>query len=296
MVLDEVRAREAVEQGVATPLGVSVEDAAVGVVRLLEQSLLQAVERVTLERGLDPSRFTLVPAGGAGPMHGASVGRRLGCRRLYVPRLSGAFCALGMLNVDVRHDLSRVFVGNLEVIDEGRLEPTFSALETEGLRLLAAGGFSGSVTRMSRQLDLRYIGQQWSLRIAVEKGEGADAIRVRFEQAHESRYRHTQPDGIVEITAAHLTASGLIPRPELRGGHAGGNTVPRSGGRRRVYFDESAGWVQASVYAAGDLRPGHQLDGPAIVEAQTTTLCIGPGDQLRVDGYANFVVDLATPR
>ncbi len=88
----------------AEPLGLSVEDAAAGVIDLVEQHLLHAVEHISIERGHSPRRFTLVAAGGAGPMHGAAVAKGLGCHRVYVPRAAGALCAIGMLHADVRQD------------------------------------------------------------------------------------------------------------------------------------------------------------------------------------------------
>ena len=118
--LDAELARDAIARRIAEPLSLSVEDAAAGIVRLLEQNLLQAVEQMTLERGLDPRTFALVAAGGAGPMHGASIGRRLGCRQVHVPRHSGAYCALGMLNTDVRHDLIRAYYAPLDSADRLR--------------------------------------------------------------------------------------------------------------------------------------------------------------------------------
>ena len=104
--LDLALAQKAIAEHVAGPLGIGIEAAATGMIKLLEQNLLHAVERISIERGYDPANFTLVAAGGAGPMHGASVARVLGCRRVYVPRQAGAFCAIGMLNSDVRRGLS----------------------------------------------------------------------------------------------------------------------------------------------------------------------------------------------
>jgi N-methylhydantoinase A len=292
VVLDESLARHAIATCIAEPLSLSVEDAAVGIVRLLEQNVLQAVERMTLERGLDPRLFTLVPAGGAGPMHGASIGRRLGCRQLYIPRLSGAFCALGMLHVDVRHDLMRAFFHPLDEAHDKALEQIYIALENEAGELLKADGFDAAQQRLAREMDLRYIGQQWSIRVSVEATDQLAVIRAKFEAAHEARFRHTQPDGIVEITALHLVACGLIDKLQLPTiDKAQDLALPYA--RRRMYVDESHGWVDAGVYAGSQLRAGHMIDGPAIIEEQTTTICIAPLDRAEVDDYGNYRVRLA---
>ncbi|MGH6631267.1 MAG: hydantoinase/oxoprolinase family protein, partial [Burkholderiales bacterium] len=106
--LDMEKAVAAIRRNIAQPLKLGVREAAVGIVRLLEQNLLHAVETISTERGYNPRRFTLVACGGAGPMHGVSVARALGCARVYVPRQAGAFCAIGMLHADLRQDFQRV--------------------------------------------------------------------------------------------------------------------------------------------------------------------------------------------
>ena len=129
VTLDGALARKAVEDKLARPLGLSVEDAAAGVIRLLEQNLLHAVERLSIERGHNPATFTLVAAGGAGPMHGTAVARALGCSRALLPRAAGAFCALGMLQSDVRQDYLQVFLADLDKVDQPALDAGFGQLE-----------------------------------------------------------------------------------------------------------------------------------------------------------------------
>jgi N-methylhydantoinase A len=280
--LDENLARRAIERAVAAPLGLQVEEAAVGIVRLLEQGLLQAVEQMSFERGLDPRRFSLVAAGGAGPMHGATIGRRLGCREVYVSRLSGAYCALGMLNTDVRHDFLRAHFEPLDGADTAALATIFDTLEARARAQLAADGFAEERMALQRFADVRYIGQQWSLSVDAGRGDSPAAIRSAFEATHERRFRHVQPDGIVELTALRVVARGRIPgvAPRSDAG-AGGDARPKA--YRRVYMDERCGWVDSAVHDGDALLPGHRITGPAIVEEATTTVCIGPGDRLEVD-------------
>ena len=291
VTLDLDRAREAIDERIASLLEISVEDAAVGILRLLEQNLLQALERMTLERGVDPRAFTLIPAGGAGPMHGAAVGRQLGCKQLYVPRISGAFCALGMLNVDVRHDLMRAFFISLDAAHDAGLEMELQELATEAYELLEREGFPAEKVRVEVELDLRYVGQQWTIRTPVGANDTASAIRALFEQIHEARYRHVQPDGAIEITAIHTIAYGLVDKVELAT-QGSSSEQPRPSASRSIYVNEQAGWLDADIYAGETLLAGMQITGPAIVEERTTTVCIGPGDQLTVDAYGNFVVQL----
>lgn len=287
--LDLERARDAVRRKVAEPLGLDLDSAAAGIVRLVEQHLLHAVERVSLQRGYDPRRFVLVAAGGAGPIHGVSVGRLLGCRRVYVPRLAGAFCALGMLHADVRHDVGKAIRTPLAEDAVAALDDSFRELERTVTRRLAETGFSGERTRLDRILDLRYAGQQTS--IPVPCVGGVDAIRSAFEARHARQYGHIQPDGGIEATAMRVFGVGKMDPLNLARVLAA-ESLPQPRIVRQVYLEEIRGRADTPIFDARNLGGGHRIAGPAIVEAETTTLFIGPGDVLSVDGAGNFSVEL----
>lgn len=297
VTLDPARAAKAVEDHVARPLGLSVEQAAIGILRLLEQNLLHAVERLSVERGYDPKRFTLVAAGGAGPMHGVAVARALGCERVFVPVQAGAFCALGMLWSDVRLDSLRVMDGDLDQITAAEVAEGFGPLLDTAARALEREGFTAAEAEVQRVFDLRYKGQQWSLRTMVpETGETLDrsAIRQAFEADHERRFGHIQPDGKLLITALRAVATGRIERQAPKGmaEQADGNApVPQD--HRRAFVDAATGWADVPVHASDSLLPGHRLTGPAIIEAPTTTVLVGAGDELSVDDHGNYLINIA---
>ena len=166
VTLDRERAREAIRTRVAEPLGISIEDAASGIIRLVEQHLLHAVERISVQRGFNPAGFTLVPAGGAGPLHGPSVAAMLGARRVYVPRQAGAFCAMGLLQSDVRQDYIQVFMRDLDGDVAAATQVAkaaqdgFAQLRARANEALTREGFTGDQAAYRRALDLRYRGQQ----------------------------------------------------------------------------------------------------------------------------------------
>lgn len=295
VVLDESRARAAIETKVAIPLGIPVEAAAEGIIRLLEQKLLHAVERISIERGYDPRRFTLVAGGGAGALHGASVGRIIGCRTVYVPRLAGAFCALGMLHSNLRQDYMQVVYPTvLDGKSYDHCAPQFAELERKARFALQQEGFGREEIQIRRQLDLRYRGQQWSLRIDLGDDGGADAAVVRedFEHEYRRQFGHIQPDGAIEITALRVAGIGPLPplRPTVR---TNGVALPEPIEVRDVYLDDRQGRVPTKVYDGRALVPGHKLNGPLIVKEATTTVLVGVGDRLEVDGTDNFVIHLA---
>jgi N-methylhydantoinase A len=286
IVLDAGLAATAIEHHVALPLGLDVETAAAGIIRLLEQHLLQAVERITLERGRDPRRLTLVAAGGAGPMHGCSVGRALGCRHVLVPRLAGAFCAVGMLHSDVRHDLTSVATGRLDETDRAALTERFDAMVDEGRERLTAGGFESDDCHFDRSVELRYPGQQASLRVSA-----SGDVRAAFEALYESLYGHVQPGGVVEITGLHVAAIGRLPamaRPHRQPAAA----PPSPFRRQRMWIDPDCGHAEVPVYRGADLAPGHTVPGPAIVEERTTTVVVLPGDTLCVTPGDDLLISL----
>ncbi len=292
VTLDADLAQQAIAERVAEPLGISVEDAAAGIIRLLEQNLLHAVEHISIQRGHNPQRFTLVAAGGAGPMHGATVARALGCRRAYVPRQAGAFCALGMLHTDIRQDFLAVHFDNLDEISSEALFEGFGPLDRRAAEALAADGFEGDRAVIVRELDLRYRGQLWSIRVELPAGDfDAKAVRAAFDADHQRQFGHTQPGGTIEITALRVTARGLIEATPPTAS-APAMETPEPADRRPVYVDADRGWQETPIFAGADLKPGFAMDGPLLVEELTTTVFVGAGDRLTVDAADNFLIEL----
>ena len=283
-------AERAVRKHVAEPLQVSVLEAAIGIVSILEQNLLHAVERISIERGHDPRACTLVAAGGAGPMHGTAVARALGCRRVYVPRQAGAYCALGMLNADVRHDVTSVLIDDLDAIDGGVLEAAFAELCAEAEKIVTAEGFTPENAHVERYLRLHYAGQQSSIRVAADSFDRS-RIRADFETLHQRMFGHIQPGGALEITAMHVTGVGKVHRLEPIE-HKRGPLSPEPVATRRVFCGLNHGSIETLVYRGDELPVGLKLEGPVLIEEQTTTVFAEPGNELSVDPYGNYLIEL----
>lgn len=292
ITLDIDLARRAIEHDVAGPLGIGIEDAAAGIIELAEQQLLHALERMSIERGHDARGFTLVAAGGAGPMHGAVVARKLGCPRVYVPRLAGAFCALGMLNTDVRRDYVQAFFSPLRDCDPAAVDRLFAELEERANDHLAASGFTPAQRVLKRELDMRYEGQQWSVQVgSASAGFDAELAEAAFAVEHERLYGHAQPGGAVEITMLRLAAFGLLaPLQILPAPPDPMRAEPVE--TRPIYVATARQFALVPVYRGSDLAPGHSIAGPALIEEQTTTVCLETGDRLAVDPVGNYVIEL----
>ena len=290
--LDLEAARQAIRTRVAEPLGLSIEAGAAGVISLLEQNLLHAVQYISIERGHAPDRFTLVAAGGAGPMHGAVVARGLGCQRVYVPRDAGALCAVGMLHADLRQDFARFLRGSVDDIEPATVEANLKELVEQAQTVMAEEGFAATEITLRHEIDLHYTGQLWSVRVALDAGPfDPAAVRAAFEDEYQRLYGHVQPDGLIMIASLHVTASaatGRLVAPELA--PAVGTPMPVE--NRPVWHSED-GWLETPVYAGADIGPGHRLAGPLVVEESTTTVLIGPADVLSVDPTGNFLIDVS---
>ena len=290
--LDGALADRAVTDKVASPLGLTAIDAAAGIVRVAEQRILHAVNLISVERGLDPRRFVLVAGGGAGGLHGAAVGRMLGCHKVCVPRLAGVLCALGMLNSDVRHDYVRAFRRPLQDADAREIDELFARMIDEARAALRREGFGENDTRFEREFDLCYHDQQWDIRVRLADGAlHLPSVRRDFEDQYDRLYGHRQPETAVEIVKLRLTGFGAI-QPPATAIYASATAEPVPVEHRPVYADEEWKARDMPIYSGRDLKPGHRVPGPLVVEEETTTVFVGPHDRLEIDAAGNYLIVL----
>lgn len=291
--LDDQAARQALQRVYGDTIGLAPEAAALGIVELMDQNLRHAVEHVSAERGFDVRNFTLVAVGGAGALHASSVARSLGCSTVYIPRLAGVFCAFGMLNSDVRLDevrtLRRPFnQGALE--DLGRI-----AHELEiGLRArLMVYGETGSHPVFSRYIDLNYLDQQSQLSVEWTNNN-IESIIAAYEERYSLLYGHAHKHSPLMTCAVRVSGSRRFPGITIQE-VSGRDYTPSASGQRRVIISRDTGAVDVNVYDGAALEPGARLVGPAVINDATTTVFIGKGDKLEVDGSNNLVVRVAVP-
>ena len=289
--LDVAPARTAIDDKLAQALGVSVERAAAGVIELVIQAIAHAVEHMTTALGKDPRRFTLVAGGGAGPMLGAEVARRLGCKRVYVPRLAGALCAFGMTVSNVRQEHYRVQIGHLTEVSISQFTTVVEQLHAKATAELAEQGFGPQNSTLVTEFDIRYPGQIAEIRTPVAAYPTVDvaAIREQFEQRHEQLYGYRNQSSPVELTGVRVIACGILEGKSLPK-HDNANVAVAQTDHRGVYFDGE--WHDTPVFTGQTLRPGTRHQGPVIVEEETTTVVVSPRDVLSVDDHGNYVIDI----
>ncbi|MDE0811309.1 MAG: hydantoinase B/oxoprolinase family protein, partial [Alphaproteobacteria bacterium] len=230
--------------------------------------------------------------GGAGPMHGTTVARGLGCRRVYVPRDAGALCAIGMLHADVRQDFMRFLLGELDKIEPGQVNKDLTDLDAQALEAMREEGFEGPAVDLQREIDLHYPGQLWSIRVPVSEGDfNAAAVRQAFEAEYQRLYGHVQSDGTIMIASVRVISRAATGTPGASERAAvGGEPAIRE---VRSVWHEGRGWLETKVYTGAALGVGHTIAGPALIEEHTTTVLLGPDDHLDIDATGNFMIQVA---
>ena len=297
--LDFDAALDAIETKVARPLCMESREAAQGIRRIVDMRMADEVRVVAAKRGVDPHDFTLLPFGGAGAVHAASVAEELGMRRILVPARPGAFSALGLLCSDVVHDYVRSELRPLLHVSPAHAESVFAELEARAAGELAAEGLDPAAARHLRELDLRYVGQGYELRVALDGlGEGGldDAAmaeaRSRFDARHARIHGHAASEKDVEIVSYRFRVAVAVPKYRPVAEPVGEAALPQAAiaGRRDVHFD-ARGPTETVLMERSALAPGMRFPGPAIVEQFDATTVVPAGWTVTVDGYRNLVLE-----
>jgi len=292
--LDPARAEAAIG-ALARELGLSTLETARGIVRVVNANMANAVRVVTVQRGVDPTGLTLIPFGGAGPLHGGELARELGIPAVAVPPSPGLLCALGLLVEDLRTDAVRTHLARLEPVGLPALAARFAELERDVTRWLDRERVPEARRRLERWLDLRYVGQNFELLVAVpdETWREGDcrALRRRFLRTHEQVYGFAAEDEPIQVVNVRLVARGLADPPKLvRVPRGPADTSAALVGQRAVYVDDEEGFVKCPVYARSRLLAGQRLVGPAVVEQFDATTWLLPRQAAEVDGLGFLVI------
>jgi N-methylhydantoinase A len=302
MGLDKAAAVAAL-QPLAAKLGYSIERTAHGVLGIVVANMVRAIRAISIERGHDPRHFALMPLGGAGPLHAVDVARALGIGAIIVPAAPGILCAQGLIVSDLKEDFvasaRRVFDADAIATLSGRIDN----LVAEANEWFASEGVEESARRLDLVIDMRYVGQNFELAVAVDRVDGAGAIpqlpgiekmKQLFFDAHEKNYGFFNPEDPVETVNIRLTARGQLNKPgavETDGATVGEIAVASA--RRTVFFNADDA-VDTPVYDRATLRAGHEIAGPAIIDQLDTTTILHPGDRAHVDSQMNIIIEIAS--
>jgi len=295
MALDVDAAHRVIGE-LAREIGLSAEHSALGVIEIVVANMAQAVRKISVERGFDPREFTLMPFGGAGPLHASAVARALGMRRILVPPNPGLLCAQGLLASDDRENLVQPMPMPLA---DTRFDAGFAAAR-DLLCAQARDWFAAEAVEPGRQaveamIDLRYVGQNFELSVPLDPAADAPVdiagLAEAFHATHDRTYGFHNADAPIEVICVRMVAiaRNRHTAPEVEAPKPS-RAVPA--GERRVLFERDMS-VTAAVFEREKLHPGDWFAGPAIVDQLDTTIVIYPGDRAHVDAVFNLVIEVS---
>ena len=299
MALDVEPARRAFAP-VASHLGFSVERTAHGVLGVVVANMVRAIRTLSVERGHDPRDYTLMPFGGAGPLHARDVAASLGIREVLVPGAPGIVCAQGL----VVSDLTEAFV----LSERSRLDKdTPQRVRERVARLLdeAQEWFAGESVPLEKRvidlsLDMRYAGQNFELSVPLDAGTPAspdlavpdlETLAEHFYRVHDASYGYHSLQDPVEVVNYRVTARGRVFGESPPQEAEPDSPAPSPTMHREVWFSDG-GSVRSAIYFREHLEPGHRIAGPAVVDQLDATTPVYPGDAARVDTAGNLVISL----
>ncbi len=289
--LDPALAEDAIRKEVAEPMGFSVPEAALGIHRIANAQMAEGIRLVSLNRGLDPREFVLVPLGGAGALHAVPLAEELGIRRVLVPRYPGVLSAAGLLAAPIEHEVAAAYPMPLNDAITDDLAEFLSTLDAQAGDLMAAENLSGLKVETRYSADVCYMGQSSTLEVVLDLS-GADPIKAlytRFEETHRRIFGHATgaPAKIVNLRTVHRAQ--LAP-PNLTA-RVNGAAKQAHKGSRLAWFEGLSSAVETAVYDRDGLTSGERFEGPAIVEQSDTTTLVPPGWQALVVEGSSLLIE-----
>ncbi|MDX6589451.1 MAG: N-methylhydantoinase [Solirubrobacterales bacterium] len=292
--LDAGPAEAAVDR-LARDLGLDRLQTAAGIVRVANQEMIRALRVVTVERGVDPRGFALLPFGGAGPLHATDVAKSLGIRRCLVPFAPGILCAQGLIVSDLRETFVRTAVTPLSDTRMADVTTRIDELKAQASAWFDAEHIESASRNVDIVLDARYVGQNFELAIGLGNAQPlppAEAIRQRFFAEHERAYGFHNPADPIEIVNFRLIAVGKLRQPAARASEPRKNGKVQAASHRKVWFAPDTA-EDTPIYDRAILQPGDTIAGPAVIEQLDATTLLFPGDRASVDPYLNLIVDIS---
>lgn len=296
--LNAEKARRVIETHLARPLGISVEKAAYGMFTIVNNNMVNAIRRVSVERGYDPRDFVLNCAGGATGAHITALAREMGIRKVLISKLASGLCAFGQIISDVKYNYMAPAPVRLEgAAAAERLDRLFTDIETRGIGDLAGDGFTGDSITIRRSLDMRYVGQVHECTVDVDPfalDESAlDKLKAAFHARHEELYTYSEPQSAVEVVNVESAITGAVDKPGRMTVGLGTGARAALKGTRPMIFSADGVARDTPVYDGALLGAGDRVSGPAVIQEVTTTIVIEPGWTAVLDASAVYVVTLS---
>ena len=298
MRLDEVGAQTVIGTELAAPLKLTTDAAALGILRIANTQMANAVRAVTTAKGLDPRDFVMFAFGGAGPLHATDVARELGIGTVVVPPMPGHFSAYGMLLSNLRRDYARTMITRFSETDFGALEQACRQMASEGERALLDMPVTLTGADTIRAADMRYRGQEHTVTVTLppdlSSEDAPDTLKRAFDVAHEQQFSHSRPDQEIEIVTLRIAVLGEMHKPPL-GRIAAGDKAPAAKARRGtrlVLYEEAAARIDVPAFDRNALLAGNEIEGPAVIDEHASTTLLGEQDRLLVNEFGHLVIEV----
>lgn len=295
MPLDLEAARRAISRHIAEPLGFTVEQAAVGILRVVNANMARGISVNSTQKGFDVREFALLAFGGAGPLHAVELAEDLAIPRVIVPPYCSVFSAFGVVASDLRHDYVSTLAMSEEQLEPADVAQAFAALEAEALAQLEAERVPSESIQLQRSADVRYAGQSYEITIPLPRSDAFDEDDLKglideFHATHERLYAYSDRREPVELINVRLAAIGRVPQVDLTHQAPDPGSEARPKQRRPVVYP-GRGQVDSAVYERDSLRLDSRVSGPCLIEERTSTTVIPPGWTARVDRAGSLIVE-----
>lgn len=287
------RTKSILFEKIASPLNLSINEAAEGIIQIVNANMQRAVKKVSVQKGYNPSDFTLVSFGGAGGLHAGKLAEELNIPKVIIPISPGTFAALGQTLADIKHDFVYTYLQRADQIKLEELNQIFLNLEVKGIKQLQDEGIPDESQLLIRSCDIRYQGQAFELNIntasgVITEGEYNDLIK-QFHLKHEEIYGHALRDDNVELVNYRVSAVGLIDKTLLKKKWVQTNNKKLEINYGRVIFDGKE--YDIPIFHRNQLKPGFRINEPAIIGEMGATTVIYPGHEAVIDDSLSIIIN-----
>ena len=294
MKVDVEAARRAIYDQLASPLGLTLEQAAEGILKVVNATMVRGIRRVSIEKGYDPREFMLFAFGGGGPLHAAMLALELNIPRVLIPEVPGVGSALGCIVTDFRHDYVKTVMGHFSGFAPQEIEQLFNELEKKALDQMAREGLAPQQVTLVRSVDIRYVGQGYELEVSTPAGplmnEDMKAIEGSFRELYLKNYGYAS-NASTELVNLRVSALGKLAPVDLGSRAKQGTDASHAiKGSRPVFFNGE--FRETDLYDGYKLECGNRLKGPAIIELQDSTAVVLPAQTAHKDEQGNLIVEL----
>lgn len=293
MKMDLETAKWIVKEKIADPLGMSVEEAAEGILRVVNANMVRGIHVVSVEKGYDPRDFSLVAFGGAGPVNAIDIAMELNCREVIIPKFPGVNCAIGMLSSDIKQDYVQTYLKSVETIKYSEITHIFNELETKAMQDLNSGNNKNTL-QFIKSVDLRFIGQSYELTIQLDdeliNKKTIQSCIQRFYNQYEKLYGYSDKNEEIEIVNLRLVAVNEIEKVEFKENSSTLKNEPKPISIRKVYFNGE--YMHTEVYSRDSLTHGSEVKGPAVIEQLDSTILVYPNQIAITDSFDNLIIKL----